>query len=78
MSEENYNPKITIEYDIRQKTDIEFCLHDVLSAINELPVTSKWNIIAGILRNLNPETDCLTSEQKELIKSFLIKQQNRF
>lgn len=86
MSKPNWNPTIEIEYHIEQSVEVELDLHRILSAIYELPLKRKWNILAGIINNLEPplepdenqNDEPLTDEQKQIIKDYLVKQLKRF
>jgi hypothetical protein len=82
MSETNFNPVVEIEYHFEENMQVELDLHRIMSAIYELPLKRKLNIVAGILNNLEPEinseSEPLTDDQKELIRSYLAKQLKRF
>jgi hypothetical protein len=59
--------KITVDI----KKEVEVDLDDVISEINELPMSYRWNHVAQILNAIDLNKDCLTNEQRDVVRKFL-------
>lgn len=70
--------QIELEVKINQRLDVKFDGSELIEAINQLPEVERWNYLGQILNELELQTDNLTKEQKDLVKSFLTKKLSLF
>lgn len=62
---------INIEIRIDKKMDVTVHIADVITGINEAPMTTRWNYIAQILNGVQMDLSDTTNEQKAAIKKYL-------
>jgi len=63
---------VNVEVRVNQKVDVDVELYLVIDAINELPITKRWNYVASIINSLPLETNEMTLEQKKITKKYLL------
>lgn len=69
---------ISLEVRVDKRIDIEVELHDVIDALNNLPLTNRWNYVVSILNNVTLDINDLNVDQKDIIKSYLEKRMSLF
>ncbi len=63
---------VNVEVKVNQKVDVDVELYLIIDAINELPITKRWNYVASIINSLPLETNEMTLEQKQITKKYLL------
>lgn len=63
--------KITIEYDLHQRIDVDIEIGEVIDAINSLPLKGRWNVCAKIINEIRTEIDDLSGNEREVIVNWL-------
>lgn len=63
---------------LNQTVDVIFDIDEIVDAINRLPVTRRWNTIAGMLNYVNFNEEELTPEQKKITVEWLEKKLEKF
>lgn len=71
-------PVITLEIKVRQTIDYDVPIVDIIHSVNELDILKKWNCVASLLNSIDPKTDLLMREHKEIILNWLNKQIVKF
>lgn len=62
---------IQIKIRVNQTVDIVLDVEEIVSAVNELPVTKRWNAIAGMLNYIDFREEELTEEQQKITIDWL-------
>lgn len=62
---------IEVSVNIHQQVTVDIEIYDVLSAINDLPITKRWSYLGTIMNQLKLDLSDLTEDQKEIVKKFL-------
>lgn len=63
---------IDVEVSLSQKVETQVHVSDVIQALNELPLTHRWNSISSILNHVDlNDQDELDPKQKEVIIQWL-------
>ena len=58
---------------------VEIHLDDIIEAIIDTPITSRWNYIAALIDSIDlEERERLTTEETKIIKAFLTRKLNFF
>lgn len=63
----------TIDVNVRfdSNIDVTVNIEEVIDAINEAPMTRRWNYVAQIINGVETDLKDTTDEQKAIIKRYL-------
>ncbi len=62
---------IEVEVKINQTVDVGVPVDDVIEAMNQFPMSRRWNFIAQIINQVEIDLSDTTDEQKAIIKKWL-------
>jgi len=62
---------INVEVKLNQKINVDVNLNDVIDAINDCELATRWNIIGKIINDIQLSLNELTEEQRIILKKYL-------
>ena len=70
--------EIEVKLRVSQTVDVPIHVEEIIVAINELPITRRWNVIAAMLNYVDTNEEELTASQKDITINWLKNKLEKF